>query len=202
MNKKTKTNFKKNLTNFFGAFGYFFCSLLVLWTVILYSNLISGVAGYLSDNKTSHVVRTVTPAVGNPDVGVLQSIVGLVVFVVIIALTMYFLIKIPSTMAKASKKVVREAAESVVPIVLKIEHKAETKKNHLKLTPTLILVLKLILVIIPLILSFLSQFMDKQFIDFYISIMVSLLLAAVSMLFFIFQYLFAKLLSVNKQEIW
>lgn len=201
MNNKTKTNFKKGVVNFFGALGYFFCSILIFWTIILYSNLIGGVAEFLSTDTKSHVVQT-TSVVGNSGESIIQTIAGIVILIATVAFTIYILIKIPSAMAKASKKVVHEAADGAMPIVLRMNHKQDTKKNRLTLTSRLVVIMKIVLITASVILAFGSQFLEKQFIDFDIAILVSLWLACLCTILFGLQYLMARLLFVKNQDLW
>jgi len=117
-------------------------------------------------------------------------------------ITMYIIVKIPSTIVKTTKKALHNTAENVTPLVLRIQHKKDTKKNHINLTPRLVLILKIILIIAPLILSFTSKFVDKQMFDFYIAMLISLWLACASIVFFAFQYILAVILSTKRQDLW
>jgi hypothetical protein len=194
-----KTNFKTNVTNFFGAFGYFCCSLQWFWVILLYSSFITGLALYMSQGADNNVVES--PAVINQG-STLSMIILAVTAIIIVALTIYILIKIPSTIVKTSKNIVHKTAEDATPLILRIQHKKDNKRNHLKLTPRLILGMKVILIIAPVILSLTSQFIDKQIIDFYIAMYVSLLLAILSVIFFVFQYILASIFVINRQDIW
>ncbi|MCX6728495.1 MAG: hypothetical protein NTV39_01880 [Candidatus Saccharibacteria bacterium] len=200
MNKKQKNNLKKKIANLLGAFGYFFVSLQWLWVVLLYSSLIIGLAKMM---KTDTVTQTAQPTV-NIDLtsSVPMIIMTAVITFVMVALTLYILIKIPSTLIKSSKKVVRTAAEGAAPLVLQVQNKKVTTRSRLKLTPFLIIIMKLILIFLPLILAFASQFIEKQIFDFFISIYIGVLLACFSLLFFVFQYMIAEIMLVKRQDIW
>jgi hypothetical protein len=102
---------------------------------------------------------------------------------------------------KTSKKIVHGVAGNVTPLLLKIQHKKDTKKYHIKLTARLILVIKAMVIVIPIILTFTSQFIEKQSIDFFIAMYVSLWLACFSLIFFVIQYSLANILSVKRQEL-
>jgi hypothetical protein len=128
-------------------------------------------------------------------------IITAVITFVMVALTIYIIIKIPSTLIKTSKKVVQSAAENATPLILQAQNKKDTKRNHLKLTPSLVIVMKLILIIAPVLFAFGSQFIEKQAFDFFIAMYIGVLLACFSLLFFVFQYLAAGLMSVKKQDI-
>ena len=199
MRIRTKTNFKKNVANFFGAFGYFFCSLQWFWVILLYSSFITGLALYMSQGAGNNVVES--PAVVEQS-SVLSMIILVVITIIMVALTMYILIKIPSTIVRTSKNIVHKTAEDATPLILRIQHKKDNKSNHLKLTPRLVLFMKIILLIAPVVLAFTSQFIDKQVIDFYIAMYASLWLACVSVIFFVFQYILASLFAIKRQDLW
>lgn len=189
------------MTNFFGAVGYASCFIQWLWVVILYSNLLMSFVSIIAPNQDNEVVKT-TSAVANASPSVAVMFMGVVVTIAMIIFTIYILVKIPSTIVKASKKVVHGAAENAVPLVLKIQNKPDTEKRRKKLAPKLILIIKVILIILPVILSFLSKFIDNQTLEFNIAMYVSAGLVIISALFFVFQYSLAGLLSVKKQELW
>ena len=129
MNKKTKNNFKKYIVNFFGAIGYFFNSLQWLWVVLLYSSLITGLAKIMEQEPSSHVVKT-SPVIDMSS-SIPMMIITAIIVIVMSVLTIYILIKIPSSLIKASKKVVHEAAENVAPIVLKAQNKKDNKTQSI-----------------------------------------------------------------------
>jgi hypothetical protein len=200
VNKKTKDNLKKKAVNFFGAVGYFFSSLQWLWVVLLYSGLILGLAKIMSHGATKQVITPSTNIDLNSSMPMI--IITAVITFVMVAITIYIIIKIPSTLIKTSKKVVQSTAESATPLILQAQNKKDTKKNRIKMTPLLTMIMKVILVSIPVILAFASQFIEKQIFDFFIAIYIGVLLACFSLLFFVFQYLAAALMSVKKQDIW
>lgn len=199
MGIRTKTNLKTNVANFFGAFGYFSCSLQWFWVILLYSSFITGLALYMSQGAENNVVES--PVVVGQG-SALAMIILVVTTIIIVALTVYILIKIPSTIVKTGKNIVHKTAEDVTPLILHIQHKKDNKRNHLKLTPRIILSMKIMLIAIPVILSFTSQFIDKQIIDFYIAMYASLWLACFSVIFFVFQYILASLFAIKRQDLW
>jgi len=196
---RTKTNFIKNVTNFFGAIGYFSCSLQWFWVILLYSSFITGLALYMNQGAENNVVES--PVVVDQG-SALAMIILVVVTIIMVALTIYILIKIPSTIVRTSKNIVHKTAEDATPLILRIQHKKDNKSNHLKLTPRLVLFMKIIILIAPVVLSFTSQFIDKQVIDFYIAMYASLWLACVSVIFFVFQYILASLFAIKRQDLW
>lgn len=117
-------------------------------------------------------------------------------------LTVYVIIKIPSTIVKTGKKVVNEAADNLTPLILKVQHKKDTKKSRRKLTARLALTIKILIVTIPAILSLLSQFQDKPMVDYNVVMFISLWLAGFSIIAFFIQYLLAKIFAIKRQDLW
>lgn len=147
------------------------------WVILLYFSLIKSFALSTIPNASigSQVVQpvildpdTVTAASSGPDMFFI--IIAAAITVLILAVTIYAIVKMPSTISKVSKNVVRGTAENVTPILLQIQHKKDTKKNHIKLTPLLVLIIKLLLIIIPIGLTFVSLFIPEQLVDFNISL--------------------------------
>ena len=196
----TKYNFKRKLSNFFGALGYFACLMQWFWAVMLYSSILKSAIVYFSPN-TNEVV-TKADAVVSSGPNMLSVIFAVIVTIFVLILTIYVLIKMPSTIIKTSKKAVSEAAEGVAPIVLKVQHKKDTKKNHIKLTAQIIVVIKIILIIVPTCLTFASQLLKTQIFGFYIAIFVGVWLAVFTVVFFILQYVIAKAFAVNVKDLW
>lgn len=201
MNIKAKTNLKKNIVNFFGAFGYLSCAMQWLWAIALNFILIKALASLISPTPNRPIINK-APVVANSSPDIFVIVFGIIITVTIVLLTIYILIKIPSTIVKTSKNVVHKTAENITPIVLQVQHKKDSKRNRIKLSFRIILFIKAMLVVIPLIFSFTSQFTEKQMIDFHISIQLGLWLAGFSVIFFAFQYILANLLLVKKQDLW
>ena len=200
MTVEAKYNCRKNISNIFGALGYFACLMQWFWATILYISFLKSVVLFISPETNNVVTKTNT--VVNYGSNTPSIIFAVIVTILVLILTIYVLIKMPSTVLKTSKKVVAETAESVAPIVLKVQHKKDTKKNHIKLTSQIVLVIKIVLVIIPIILSFMSKLLKTQMFDFNIVMFVGVWLAAFTLIFFAFQYLIAKFLAVRNQDLW
>lgn len=200
MDVRTKTNLKKNIANFFGAVGYFSCSLQWLWTIVLYFSLIEAFALFISPNSNNHIIKY--PIIVDSGSNTLQIIIVAAITIIMGVITVYILIKMPSVIAKTGKKIVHRTAENATPIVLRIQHKKDTKKGHRKLTLRLILIMKTLLILAPVMLSLASQFIEKQMITFSIAMYVSLGLACFSVIFFVFQYFVAAALSVKSSDLW
>lgn len=196
----TKSNYKKNAANFFGAVGYLFCSFQWLWVMLLYFSLIKAFALFITPSSDSNVIKS-TELI-NSNSNTLPIIIVAVITIIMVAFTIYIIVKIPSTIIKTSKKIVHEVAEKVTPAILRLQNRKDTKKNHIKLSSGLILILKIVLITVPIILSFMSQFIEKQMIDFYIVMYISLWLGVFSLIFFVSQYFIARLLLITKQNLW
>ncbi|MDP3443904.1 MAG: hypothetical protein Q8T08_13685, partial [Ignavibacteria bacterium] len=132
MNKKNKNNIKTKISNAFGVLGYLFCFLQWLWVILLYFGLIMNLALFISPNNPQDTsVAVIAPGAAteiDPFVSIIITVISIVILIVMLALTAYLLFKIPSTIVKTSKKIVFEAAEKAVPLVLQAQHKKETKK--------------------------------------------------------------------------
>ena len=200
MDLQTKSNIKKNVANFFGGFGYFFCLLQWFWVVILYFSVIENVAQFFIKNNEN----TVTKATPTVEIGsnFPFTIIAVVITVSMVLLSVYIIYKIPSTIVKTGKKFVHGTAENVTPMVLRIQNKKDSKRNHIKLSVRMVIVIKIILIIAPFILSIMSQFIEKQSFIFVISMYISVWLAAFSAISFITQYAISSLLSVKRQDLW
>ena len=143
----------------------------------------------------------IVPAVITQSVNPLTFVVGSIILITVIAITIFVIVKMPSTIAKTGQKIVRKSTESVIPIILNIQNKKESKRNKIKLSFGLILIFKTLLIIIPVILTYTSQFIKDSTFDFYIAMYVSIFLLIISIVSFGIQYLLARLFSVNRQDI-
>lgn len=200
MDVRTKNSLKKSIVNIVGAFGYFFCSMQWLWAIMLNFSLIRAILLFFSPNFDNQVARPASVA----DLGSNPIFIAIAVLttVVMVLATIYVLIKMPSTIVKTSKKAVHETASNVTPLILRIQHKKDTKRNYIKLTPRIILLIKTILIIAPVLLIFTPQSIDNQMISHSMAVYVGFCLACMSGVFFAIQYLLAGLLEVKKQYLW
>lgn len=200
MGMEANNNLKKNVTNFFGAFGYLSCLSQWLWAIALNFSFIESIALFVSPVADSPVIEAPKATI---DISSNMPLMIMAIFFVVImaALTIFVLVKMPSTIVKTGKKVVHGASEGITPIVLKLQHKKDNKKNHKKLSSRLVLIIKIILIIIPVGLSIMSGFSDAQLLDSYISIIICLWLAGFSLVFFVIQYLLARFFALSRQDI-
>lgn len=203
MQSKSKSNFKKNIANFFGALGYLFVSLQWLVIIMVYSGVmmefLSGFAGPEREPVVTPV-STATSVVG-AGVNMPMLIIGGIVVVVMVLVSIYVFVKIPSTIVKTGHKVTQKAAEHTTPLVLKLRHKKDTKKNRNFLTPLIIVIIKGVIIAVPVILSYTSQSLEDQALDYHVTMYLGLWLAGFSVVCFGLQYLMAKLLAVKIPEL-
>jgi hypothetical protein len=199
---KQKTgNFKKNFTNFFGVSGYLFCLLQWFWAVMLYFSVIQSTTLFISpDAGNRQIEQTSDFTLTLPDP--LKWIVFVVVTIAMVALTVYVLIKMPMNIIKNSNKAVHKAAETVAPMVMKVQHKKDTKKSRIKLTARLILGIKVLLVVLPLAFTLASGLLEKQYVDYSVASIIGYGLAFLSVGGFALQYLLSRLFRVKMQELW
>jgi hypothetical protein len=191
---------KHRVANAFGALGYFFCFLQWFWAVMLYLSVIQSATLFISSTADQPVEQTPPTALALP--GWAEAIVVGIVIVIMLALTVYALIKIPASIAKTGSKVLRKTTTTVTPLVIKVQHQPNTKKTRAKITARLILAIKLLLVIIPLSATALSGLLEKQSIDYAIAIVLGCVLASGGVLFFSIQYALARLLRIKLSAIW
>jgi len=200
MEQKTKRNPKRGIANFFGALGYFFGFLQWFWAVLLYFSVIQSVTLFVSPNADKPVAPPAVPAFTLPN-SVEMVILGVTVVVMVIV-NIYALIKIPVSIVKTGNRVVHETAQTITPMVMKAQHKKDTKKFRDKLTTRLIFAIKLLLIIIPVILTSTSRWLEKQSVDYSIALVVGCGLAALSIAFFTLQYAVAGALRVKIRDLW
>lgn len=200
MKQEPVRNIKRSSANFLGAFGYLFCFLQWFWAIMLYFSMVQSVALFVApsahqQSQLSAGLRLALPSS-------FELIVVAIIIAIMIALTIYLLIKLPMNIVKTGNKIVHKTAETMTPIVMRAQHKKDTKKLHARLTSKLILVIKLLLVVIPIALTAASGLLEKQSIDYSIALVVGCGLAGFSMAFFTVQYALAGLLRVKMSELW
>lgn len=201
MSKITKQkSIAKTTSNIFGVFGYLICSMQWLWFVLLYFSFIDGASSFfISQNSNQSVKAIQTTATNSPDI--FAVIFMGIIIVLMIALTVYCLIKIPLTIVKSGSKVVNETAENLAPIILNVQKKKDTKTRRFKLSVKLAIIAKSSLITLPLILSLSSKLLDKQMVPYEIAFYASLWLFGLSLISFVVQYLFAKIFYVSYKEL-
>lgn len=199
MKRTLERTVKINSINAFGAVGYLFCFLQWLWTVLLYFSVIQPAISHLAPeaNEKTYDVPNFSVALPGP----IETIIIVVVVAVMVAVTVYVLVKLPMNIVKTSSKVAYKATATAVPVTIKVQHKKDTKKNRIALTPKVLVVVKLCLLIIPVALTVGSMLLEKLPIDYSIAVVVGGGLASTTGLFFIAQYLLALALHIKLSEL-
>lgn len=209
MNEKINKNIKLKITNAFGSIGYFFCTMQWFWVVLLYFSLLKSFALSMIAEDSANRAPVVVPPPQTPDIisgissgpNVLIIVFSIVITLIVIAITIFVIIRMPSSIAKTSKSIVDTAAKNVTPIVLQIQHKKDTKKNRIKLTPLLVLITKITIITLPIILTFSSQLLSERLVEFSIAICVSSWLFGFSFTFFAIQYVLVRIFLIKPQDI-
>lgn len=191
---------KKNIANTFGSFGYLSGFLQWLWAVTLYLSVIQSTTSFIFPKSGEQAEHAPGPIFTLPDpVGV---IIVVMMVIIMVGITIYALISVPRNIVKTSNQIVHKTAETMTPLVIRAQHKHDTKHTRIKITSGLMLVIKLLSILMPLILTAGSKFLDEQSIDYSIALIVGCGLASISVMLFVFQYLLAKLLRVKISDLW
>lgn len=201
---KSKYSYSKKIVSCFGFFGYISCVFQWFWGLVLYSSLLKLLTNLYSnsDNIADDVpLIAITPPVEASEPNVFMIFLGVIVMGAAIALVIYSFMKIPSTIAKANKKVVNQTVELAAPVISKIQHKPDNEKFRLRITPTIVISIKVFLIIVPIIFSLASGLLSEQFMDYKIATFISFWLFAFSMMLFIIQYCLAYILHVKEADI-
>lgn len=207
MNIKQKYIFKKRITNFFGALGYFVCCILWLTTVVVYTGFIKDVLLPLVSQPTP--ISEMPPASPPPAaIDVVSNsplmIIAIVITFAFTILALYIFIRIPKTLVKTTKQIVHETADAVAPVVMRMQHVQEPAHHPVKLkklTRVIVIIMKLLLIIIPLILILCSGLARQTALDAGLAAMIGIWLAGICAALFGIQYALAHLLSVKRQDI-
>lgn len=200
MNNSPRRRFWVTITNTFGAFGYFFGFLEWFWVIMLYFSVIQSLARFVAPTTQQQVQQA--PSLSFVLPGPVETAVIAITTVLMVALSIYVLIKIPSSIVKTGRKMVQNTSQQAAPLVIRTQHKKDTKKTRLRITAKLIVVGKLLIVALPIIATLLSCLLDKQSIDYTIAVTISCGLATFSMVSFVLQYTLAKLFRVPLQKVW
>lgn len=200
MKQKPEHSFKKTFTNAFGALGYFFGFLEWFWAIMLYFSVLKAFTLFVSPSADQSVEQH--PAMAFTPPSPVEGVIITVITVVMVLVSIYVLIKMPSTVVKTSSKMVRKTTDSMAPLVIKAQHVPDTKKARAKLTAKLMVGVKLLLVIMPLGLTAGSGLLEKQSVDYSIAMVVGCTLAIISLFFFVIQYTVAALFRLKLFQIW
>ncbi|MGB2787446.1 MAG: hypothetical protein WBB94_03635 [Candidatus Saccharimonadaceae bacterium] len=200
MPKSKNSNWRLQIANFLGGVAYFFCLLGWFWSTILYLPTLKVLLEQFMSYYPRATSETKVPIqTGEPNE--LVALVGIIVTLVMIALTIYVLIKLPLTIAKAGKKITHEPAEMIAPLVAKHQHKKDTPKQRRIIAYRLTLIFKVVLVTFPVILTVFSQLID-QLLEISVSLAMSSALGTVAGTFFAVQMLVANAWKLDRKSLW
>lgn len=129
-------------------------------------------------------------------------IIAAIVVAIMVAITIYAFVKIPIGIVKTGNKIVHRTAETMTPVVIKAQHKKDTKKFHARITTKLTLAIKSLLIVIPVALTAASGLLEKQSMDYSIVMTVGWVLACLGVAFFVIQYALADLFRVKTSDLW
>lgn len=200
MKQKPERNFKKSFTNAFGSLGYFFGFLEWFWAVMLYFSVLKAFTLFVSPSADRPIEQPINVSFTPPSP--IEGVIIAVITVVMVLVSTYVLIKMPSNMVKTSNKVVRKTTDSVAPLIMRAQHAPDTKKARAKITAKLMVGIKLLLIVIPVGLTAGSGLLEKQSVDYSIAMVVGCTLAIFSLFFFAVQYLLAAIFRLKMSQIW
>lgn len=200
MRQKPERTIKRTLSNVFGALGYLFGALQWFWAVMLYFSVVQPFILFISSRDSGQASQVPSFTFTLP--GPVQVAIIIIVVVVMIALTIYMLIKIPMNIVKTSNKAVHRTTATMVPMVIKAQHKKDTPKVRVKMAAKLIIWAKAAVITVPVVLTVASGLLGKQSIDYSIAVIIGCGLACFSVVFFAVQYAVAGLLRVKISELW
>lgn len=194
--------FKRGLANFFGGVAYIVLILQWLLVVLAYFYWIQTLPFF--PQQGSEPTPSTPPPITPPQEDGFGApiILGAVITVAMIVLSIYAFIKLPSMVVKSSKKIVHSTAEWTAPAALHAQHKKDTKKNRKKITPKIVIILKIIVTAIAFGLICCSQFLPEQKLAFNVIFTSGAWLAGLTVAFFGLQYLVAKLLRIEANQLW
>lgn len=199
MKQQTRYAVLKGIANTFGSFGYLFCCMQWFWAALLYLSVIQSISSLVSPITDHQIENTPVRTMTDPN-PIAMVLLGVVV-VIMVALTIYALIRIPRDIVKTSNKIVHKTANAVTPLVIKTRHKKDTKKIRNLITVKVMLILKALIVTIPVLLTIASKLLEQQSIDYSIALFVGWMLASCSAAAFIIQYILAWLVRIKLSDI-
>lgn len=193
---KPATHAQTALTNTFGALGY--ASILTQW---LWALVTVGYPLITSDKWRLLIPKPTEPSPQQPiELGVLSPVVtgiAIVFTLAVLALTIYVLTKLPTTIGKTGHRVTQSTATVIAPAV---NHKKLSKKQRATLTFTLTWWVKLVLIIVPF--AALRLASPQTGLEPLVVLTIGGFCAAMSMLWIGIQYLCYKILRLLPEQVW
>lgn len=197
MNKKQQPK-KVLLVNACGALGYIACLMLWGWTGIIYVPMI------LENEKIEQLLlpsqgeEVVAPIATTTEVSPIAVFLALAITAIVMIATIVVLLRAPMTIARTGKSVTTKAATSALPLIARGKPLPAAKKK--RLTANLVKLAKLLLVLAPVAALSLGVFVELP-LPFEIVALVSGVLALIAVSWFSAQYLLARWLGVNLDQL-
>lgn len=199
MVKKDGSRWRARFANTFGALGYVVAVFQWVLALALFVPLLEQ-ADFLWPQQPPVVEVPVAPIPTEPSI---LTFIGVAVLVIImLALTVYIMVKLPSAIARTSRKVVHKGSDTVSSALLRVTKKPDTKKARERLAPRVIVFLKLAAVCLPVGLALASRYIPGQTADEAMVLFMASLLSNIAILLFMIQYFSAKVLTVKPADIW
>lgn len=194
--RKKKTP-SPRIANIPGGLGYVSCILQWLWAGIIY------VPWLLSNDTFKQFILPNKTAQSAPEFHfALPSGVAIVIAtistVVVIAITLFVLVKVPSSVARGGKKVTQTSANALLPVIT--HHKKVSAKKRRILNNTLIKSTKAAIVLLPVLFSFGAYILPVP-LQAEIIVVIAAALALGSILWFALQYGLAHVLHIPSEKL-
>lgn len=197
-------SFKINVASFLGVLGCLFCVLQWGWLFATYSSMLKYAVNLIQPIDQSPVnvqpQEFIDPAVSVSGPSVFVIFLGIILMIVAIALVVYSFSKVPKITKKTSHQIIEQTVQFTAPVVSRIQHKPNTKKFRIDITPRIVILLKFILVILPLILCLVSSGLSERFVDYKITAYVGFFLFITSFILFAVQYLLMRLFKIKNEQ--
>lgn len=185
------------LVNFFGTLFYLSCLLQWAWAVLPYMPGIVRFVEILQPKADAPAEPVQAVAYTPPSTALIVT--GIIMTALVIAATIYALIKLPTAVAKSGQKITQSASEKIVPVVT---HRAKlTPKKQRQLSARIVIYLKLATCLAPIILSACAYFLKTE-LGYGIIMIVTAVLGIGTLLLLAAQLLLAKWLKVKSEAVW
>lgn len=196
-----RTKRKPFVPNFVGGLAYLSCLLQWAWLLIIF------LPGFMKNQTVRDLlvpIHSTEPAtyatettVATPELSFIFLFVGLTVGILVLALSVYSLLKIPKAVSKSGRSITHKPVEFVVPIIL--GKKTANQKIRLKLSRQMIFAFKLLMTFLPVALILPAQNLELVMSTRAIAT-VTLFLFACTFSLFCLQAIVSKLMKVDYRD--
>lgn len=182
-----------------GVLGYISCIFQWLWTIVIF-------LPSLLENETLKILLLPPDTSQMPDEAptltqepsLFFTIIAIIVTLLVIAVSVYVLLRLPIAIAKAGKTTTTRAARTIVPLVT--HHKPLAPKKEKLLTARIIRWLKFIACIMPMLLLSFVLLIDTS-LPKNLVVLIGGVLALTSIFWFGLEYLLAKLFKLPLDKV-